>query len=120
MRCEALAEALPGFLDGTDDAPRRAVRHVSTCLRCQAELAQYRRLLRALNQLRIQLPEPPPGTLGAVLAYVEAAASRQAVRAALLRRRVTYAGALTLAGVAGTAGAVVIATRARSTTRSLS
>lgn len=32
--------------------------HVSTCLRCQAELARYRRMLRTIATLR--RPGPPP------------------------------------------------------------
>ena len=35
----------------------------STCLRCQAELAQYRKLLRALRALRTEVLEPAPGLL---------------------------------------------------------
>ena len=38
-------------------------RHVESCLRCQAELARYRRMLRALQLLRTQFLEPTPGLL---------------------------------------------------------
>ncbi|HZT66541.1 MAG TPA: hypothetical protein VFA11_12195 [Acidimicrobiales bacterium] len=113
MRCEEVAELLPDVLEGGAGAPARAVRHVETCLRCQAELAQYRRLLRALRQLRFQLPEPPAGLLSSLLGGVEASAERHALRAALLRRRVAYAAALAVAGAAGAAGAAVLAGRSR-------
>ena len=49
MRCEAIAESLPGVVDGSARLDRAERRHVEQCLRCQAELAQYRKLLRAMN-----------------------------------------------------------------------
>ena len=51
-------------------------RHVESCLRCQAELARYRRMLRGLQLLRTQYLEPAPGVLSQTLA-----AHRRGVRA---------------------------------------
>ena len=45
-----------------------ARRHVERCLRCQAELVQYRKLLRALRALRTEVLEPAPGLLADILA----------------------------------------------------
>ncbi len=70
-----MAAALPGIVDGNDQADRRVEHHVATCLRCQAELVHYRRLLRALRQLRTEYLEPAPGVLSGILANLEEAAS---------------------------------------------
>ena len=47
------------------------VRHIETCLRCQAELVQYRKLFRVLHQMRAQGAKPPPGTVGRILTGIE-------------------------------------------------
>ena len=47
--CAALADVLPGVVDGTAVLDRADRRHVERCLRCQAELAHYRKLLRAMR-----------------------------------------------------------------------
>ena len=62
-----MAIALPSILDGGSAAGEMVVEHVGECLRCQAELAKYRKLLRLLNQLRSSRVEPPPGTVDDVL-----------------------------------------------------
>ena len=69
MRCDELADLLPAVADGTAVADRAARRHVERCLRCQAELVQYRKLLRALHTLRTEVLEPAPGLLPEILAY---------------------------------------------------
>ena len=73
MRCEDVSKALPEIVDGAATADLTLRRHVDTCLRCQAELAQYRRLLRSLHHLRTEVLEPAPGLLSDILARVEEA-----------------------------------------------
>lgn len=116
VQCEQVTDQLPAILDGAESAPPPVVDHVEHCLRCQAELAQYRRLLRALHQLRVVGVDPPPGLLSEVLAQLGEAAERGAIRSALAGRRVAYLAALAAAaGAAGAAGvAVVLASRGRS------
>ena len=113
MRCEQLTEALSDAAEGTAllDAPARV--HVDQCLRCQAELVQYRKLLRALRAMRTEVLEPAPGLLPEVLAGLEEAAERSALRSMLSGRRVAYVGGIAAATAAGAAGAIVLATRAR-------
>ena len=115
MRCEDVADALPQIMDGLETADRKVVRHVETCLRCQAELVQYRKLFRVLHQMRAQGAKPPPGTVGRVLTGLEEAAERGAIRSALAGRRMAYVAGLTAAaGAAATAGVVVlVASRSR-------
>ena len=45
VTCASVADALPGIVEGLTVADLELRRHVETCLRCQAELAQYRKLL---------------------------------------------------------------------------
>src|SRR5207244_4399490 len=68
--------------------------HIESCLRCQAELARYRRMLRALQQLRTRFLEPSPSLLAQTLAALEEAGERHAVRSLLSGRRLAYAGAI--------------------------
>lgn len=114
MRCDQIVATLPGFVDGTARLDRNDRRHVEQCLRCQAELAQYRKLLRAMRALRSEGHPAPAGLVGSVLAHVEAAGERSAVRATLSGRRVAYIGGIAAATAAAGAGAaLVIVTRGR-------
>ncbi len=114
MQCDQVADLLPQIVEGTVPADRRIVHHVDACLRCQAELAQYRRLLRAVHQLRTQVLEPAPGLLTEILAGLEEAGERGALRSLLTGRRVAYLSGLAVAaGAAGAAGALVLANRSR-------
>jgi len=111
--CEAVAEALPGIVDGLAVAELPLRRHVESCLRCQAELAQYRKLLRALHLLRTEVLEPSPGLLSDILVSLEAATGRRAMRHLLGGRRAAYVSGIAAATAAGAAGAIVVASRAR-------
>jgi len=90
--------------------------HIESCLRCQAELARYRRMLRALQQLRTRFLEPSPSLLAQTLAALEEAGERHAVRSLLSGRRLAYAGAIGGAALA-TAGAAAALILARSRRR---
>lgn len=101
--CDEVREALPAILDGEASTPVGLVDHVEYCLKCQAELARFRRLLRLLHQLRNAEVAVPPGIVTDVLSALEDAANRRAVRSLLAGRRLAYAG-----GVLG-AGTVAVA-----------
>ena len=115
MQCDQIAELLPQIVDGSAiGRPRRPARTSTSCLRCQAELVQYRKLLKALRQLRTEVLEPAPGTLTGILARLEEAGERRAVRSLLTGRRAAYVGGIAAAATAaGAAGALVLAHRAR-------
>jgi hypothetical protein len=105
-----LAEVAEGrvFLGGDER------RHVEHCLRCQAEVAQYRRLLRGLRAMRTERIDPPDGLLADILAGVEQAAGQRAVVAALRGKRAAYVGGFAAAATAAAAGgAIVLASRSR-------
>ena len=113
-RCEEVSDLLSDVAAGVAMLDARARRHVDRCLRCQAELVQYRKLLRALRALRVQVIEPAPGLLPDILAAIEEAGERRALRELLDGRRVAYLGGLAAAATAaGVGGALVIASRSR-------
>ena len=113
MQCDEIAELLPGIVDGGEIADRRIQRHVESCLRCQAELVQYRKVLRAMRSMRTEVLEPAPGLLADILANLEAAGERRAIRSMIQGHRAAYLGGLAAATAAGAAGAIVFASRAR-------
>ncbi|MGI9032867.1 MAG: hypothetical protein ACR2HY_04130 [Acidimicrobiales bacterium] len=113
VTCAAVAIALPAIVDGGQVANLDVRRHVETCLRCQAELAQYRKVLRALHQLRTEVLEPAPGLLPDLLASLQGVGERRAMRHLLTGRRAAYVGGIAAAATAGAAGAIVLATRHR-------
>ena len=87
-------------------------RHVETCLRCQAELARYRKLARALHTLRTEMFDPGPGLVSEVIASLEDAGERHLLRSLLSGNKAAYVGGIAVA-TAGAAGALVIASRSR-------
>ena len=99
MRCDELTDLLAATGEG-DLLDARARRHVDSCLRCQAELAQYRKLLRALRALRTEVLTPAPGLVTQVLANLEEAGERHAVRSLLQGRKVAYVGGIAVATAA--------------------
>jgi hypothetical protein len=117
MRCDDVADRLSDVADGTAALDRPARRHVDRCLRCQAELVQYRKLLRALHNLRTEVLDPTPGLLADILSVIEQAGERQAARSILSGRRIAYVGGIAAAATAGAAGAILIATRSRKSGR---
>lgn len=115
MQCEDLGDALAAVAEGDALLGRAERRHVERCLRCQAEVVQYRKLLRAMRAMRTDVLEPAPGLLADILAGLEEAGERHAVRSLLSGRRIAYLGGLAAATAAGAAGAIVFATRTRRT-----
>ncbi|HET9093218.1 MAG TPA: hypothetical protein VFN50_12475 [Acidimicrobiales bacterium] len=118
--CEEVRDLLPEILDGGELPAGALVDHVERCLLCQAELARYRRLMRLLHQVRAVEVAVPAGIVGDVLASIERAASRRAVRSVLTGRRLAYASAVLGAAGAGTALAVLALGRSREDRPSLS
>ena len=112
VSCDDVADALPGIVDGLEVAEIEVQRHVAACLRCQAELVQYRKVLRMLHELRTEVLEPTPGLVPDILAALEAAGERRAIHHLLNGRRVAYVGGIAAATAAGAAGAI-LASRAR-------
>jgi len=113
VRCDDLSGLMPGVAAGEVVLPAPARQHVEHCLRCQAELVQHRRVLRAMRALRHEVLEPTPGALAELLSSLEYGGERRAVRSILHRHRAAYLGGLAAATAAGAAGVALVATRSR-------
>ncbi len=113
MRCDAVANDLAAAADGSRLLGRNERRHVERCLHCQAELVQYRKVLRAMRTMRTEVLEPAPGVLADILANLGAAGERRAIRSLIRGHRTAYLGGLAAATAAGAIGAVVFASRLR-------
>jgi hypothetical protein len=114
MQCDDVAALLPAAVENGTAVEGSVQRHIESCLRCQAELARYRRMLRGLQLLRTRFLEPSPGLLAQTLAAIEEAGERQAVHSILSGRRLAYVGAIGGAAVAATAAtAAMLVHRAR-------
>ena len=55
-------ELLPEAVEDGAAVELSVQRHIESCLRCQAELARYRKMLRGLQLLRTRYLEPAPGS----------------------------------------------------------
>lgn len=113
MLCDDLSDDLSAAADGSTLLGGDQRRHVETCLRCQAELVQYKKLLRAMHTMRTEVLEPAPGLLADLLANVSERGERRAIRSMIAGHRAAYLGGLAAATAAGAAGAIVFASRAR-------
>ncbi len=114
VACDDLTEHLATAASDDGALDWGARRHVEGCLRCQADLVQHRRVLRALRSLRTEVLEPAPGLVTEVLAHIEEAGERHAIRSLLSGRRAAYIGGLAAAtAAAGAAGAIVLASRTK-------
>lgn len=115
--CREAVDAVAMIAAGEEGVDRRAAAHVGACLRCQAEVAAYRRVLATMRSMRADvLPVParalsealeavhgPAGSAGSSVAGAGSAGSAGssgegtpawAVRAA-------YVGGITAASAAG-------------------
>jgi hypothetical protein len=113
VRCDELTHQLAEVAEGAVVLPRSSRRHVEHCLRCQAELVQYRKVLRTLRAMRSEILEPAPGLVTDVLAHIEEVGERTAIRSILSNHKVAYIGGIAAATAAGAAGAIIVATRSR-------
>ena len=121
MRCDDVALLLPEAVDGDTPVALPVQRHVESCLRCQAEVARYRRMLRGLQLLRTQYLEPAPGVLSQTLAAIGEASEQRAIRSVLSGRRLAYVSAVggALAAATATTAAAVLLARAKRRAASL-
>jgi hypothetical protein len=100
LRCVAVRVSLPA-MDRVAWQEGRLGRHATSCLRCQAETARYRKLHRSLEALGHVTEPAPPSVLARVHhAIAEPRPEEPKPRGPLTGR---------VAGVAATTGAVVAA-----------
>jgi hypothetical protein len=113
VRCEDVALILPRAVDVGEPVDEAVQHHVNSCLVCQAELAKYHKLLKALRTMRTQLVMPAPGTLAMTLAALQESQERRAIRSIVTGRRGAYIGAIGGAVAAGATAAALLLVRSR-------
>jgi len=109
MRCRGAAGRVGGLGEG-GEPPALLARHVSSCRRCQAELARYQRLVRLLSQLRAEQSALRPGVLADIVDAIGEVAEDRTSRAAPTGEHL----ALTASVVGALLAATVIMLAARS------
>jgi ferric-dicitrate binding protein FerR (iron transport regulator) len=113
VRCDDAATTLTELAEGLEPSSDAAARHIARCLRCQAQLAQHRRVRRSMRALRSRTVEPGPGLLGDILASLEAMADHDHAAGSRRRRLVAAAAAGAGAALAAGLGVFVLVGRAR-------
>ena len=116
VKCDEVAEQLPALLDAGGTASLEVRQHIEGCLRCQADLVRYRRMLRELREMRTRFLEPSPDALSQTLAALWEAGERRAIRSMVTGRRLAYAGAV--GGIVTTAAVAAVLLTLRSKRRS--
>lgn len=100
--CRDAVDAIAQIAAGEPGVDPAAATHVATCLRCQAEVAAYRRVLRTMRAMRSDLLPASPGNLAELLRAIESAAEEGTLPAgASWAVRAACVGGLTAAGAAG-------------------
>ena len=112
MCCDAVSALLAETVDDLEALPPEAAAHMQECLRCQVELVQYRKILRAMRSLRGEVLMPGEELLDDVLELVRPPATVHKLHGTDRRR--AYIGGIAAAATAGAAGAIVIASRVAS------
>jgi hypothetical protein len=107
--CRDAVDAIAQIAAGDEDVDETLAGHVRQCLRCQAEVAAYRRILRTMRSMRQETVPPPAGSVAAVLAALEATHGQSTWAG-----RAVYLGGITVAtAAAGAAGVLVWMSRRR-------
>lgn len=109
MQCKDVSILLAEAVEPDAVLALPASTHLESCLHCQAELVQYRKLSRALRGLRSHAIEPDSDFLMDLLEVLRPPAPVHKLHAGGRRR--AYIGGIAAAATAGAAGAIVIATR---------
>ncbi len=112
MNADERARLLSEIADGTVSLEDELARGRGNDLRFQAELAQYRKLLKALHSLRSEVVDPGLELVDEVLVALDDGA-RRSMLDAQSARKAAYIGGLAAATAAGVGGAILLARRHR-------
>jgi hypothetical protein len=118
--CETFSLQLAAVADGANELNPEAADHFKTCLRCQAELVQYKKLLRALASLRSHRLSADESLVQEILHALERGDTvhrLQRLTSGSKTRKVAYIGGIAAAATAGAAGAFVLASKLASRQR---
>ena len=112
--CETFSLQLAAVADGASELNSEAADHFKSCLRCQAELVQYKKLLRALASLRSDRLAVDETLVHEILHALEHGTNvhpLQRLTSGSKTRKAAYIGGIAAAATAGAAGAIVIASK---------
>lgn len=109
MQCEDVSLLLAEAIEPQSILPLPASAHLETCLHCQAELVQYRKLKRAMHGLRSEMVPADGEALADLLEELRPLAPVHKLHPGGRRR--AYIGGIAAAATAGAAGALVFASR---------
>jgi len=96
--CREAVDAVAQIAAGETDVEAHAAAHVGSCLRCQAEVAAYRRVIATMRAMRHDRLVPPTTALDAALGALHMGGSDAAPAWAV---RAAYVGGITAASAAG-------------------
>ena len=113
LPCDRLVELMPDLLDDPELLSVEETDHVAQCLRCQAEMARFRRLRRTLASFGEIPVAADPAILDDILEGLDSAAERRERHRIASRRAASIVG-LAAATAAGVGGVLALATRRRS------
>ncbi len=97
--CFAAADVIPQVAAHERSSSPELERHIAGCLRCQAEVAAFEAILRALRAMRLQNVNAPLGSVEAALEAVSAGYRHGGVPA--WASRLAYGCGVTAAAAAG-------------------
>ncbi len=109
LECAAMALQLAAADHTTSGLAAPARRHAESCLRCQAELASYRKLKRSLAGLRSVALDTDDRFVDDLLSSIRPTAPVHSLQRGSRRR--AYLGGVAAALTAASAGAVVLVAR---------
>jgi hypothetical protein len=108
---DRLSTLLSEMVDGSAELDPSVAHQLEHDLRFQAELAQYRKLRRALRSLRAEVVDPGVELVADVLAAIDEQGDRPGIRNVITPRRAAYLGGIAAATAAGVGTAFVLARR---------
>lgn len=100
--CREALDAVAMLAAGEEGVDVKAAAHVGSCLRCQAEVAAYRRVLATMRAMRGDVVTAPAGVLDLTLRGLRAwEESAEAEGVSAWAVRAVYVGGITAASAAG-------------------
>jgi hypothetical protein len=111
--CREAADAIVMVAAGEAGVEPLAGAHVATCLRCQAEVTAYRRVMAVMRAMQGDVLPLPTGGIGGALEALRSGADPGAEGHPAWAARVAYVGGITAATAASAAGMLVWLSRRR-------
>ncbi|HET6964674.1 MAG TPA: hypothetical protein VFH58_07855 [Acidimicrobiales bacterium] len=97
--CRDAVDAVAVLAAGEPGVDRRGAAHVASCLRCQAEVVAYRRVLSTMKGMRDDLVSAPDAAVAEAVDALHSASGSEG--APVWAVRAAYVGGITAASAAG-------------------